>query len=69
MSLILIISYANNIINFANGPGVAGLQSAFQLLEIREDLKKAKDPVAQLEKVDGDVIYHLENQLRCSAQN
>ena len=56
----------------ANDPGVAGLQPAFQtnqLLEIWEDLKKAKDPVAQLEKVDGDVknlIPTKKSTLKCS---
>ena len=56
----------------SNGPGVAGLQPAFQtnqLLEIWEDLKKAKDPVAQLEKVDGDVknlIPPKKSTLKCS---
>ena len=56
----------------ANDPGVAGLQPAFQtnqLLEIWEDLKKAKDPVAQLEKVDGDVKNLMppkKSTLKCS---
>ena len=56
----------------ANGPGVAGLQPAFQtnqLLEIWEDLKKAKDPVVQLEKVDGNVknlIPPKKSTLKCS---
>ena len=59
----------------ANGPGVAGLQPAFQtnqFLEIWEDLKKAKDPVAQLEKVDGDVknlIPPKKSTLKCSEHN
>ena len=59
----------------ANGPGVAGLQPAFQtnqLLEIWEDLKKAKDPVAQLEKVNGDVknlIPPKKSTLKCSEHN
>ena len=56
----------------ASGSGVAGLQPAFQtnqLLEIWKDLKKAKDPVAQLEKVDGDVknlIPPKKSTLKCS---
>ena len=55
--------------------GVAGLQPAFQtnqFLEIWEDLKKAKDPVAQLEKVDGDVknlILPKKSTLKCSEHN
>ena len=55
--------------------GVAGLQPAFQtnqFLEIWEDLKKAKDPVAQLEKVDGDVknlILPKRLTLKCSEHN
>ena len=49
--------------------GVSGFPPAFQtnqLLEIWEDLKKAKDPVSPLDKVENDIIPSTKSNPTCS---